>query len=59
MRNYKYRVEGDIGGFLWWGIVKFGKTKLEEEIKYENAPRNILIFYSLMMLIGFVIVKCF
>ena len=57
MRNYKFRVEADIGGFVWWGIVKFGKTKLDEETKVENAPRNIFIFYLLVIFIGFVIVR--
>jgi hypothetical protein len=59
MRNYKFKIEGNIGGFLWWGIVKFGKTELEEETKDENASRNIFVFYLLVFLISFITVKYF
>ena len=59
MRNYKFKLEGDIGGFVWWGILKLGKTKLDDEIKDENAPRNILTFYLLLGLLIFISVKLF
>ena len=59
MQNYRFKIEGDIGGFIWWIIIKFGKTKLEQEIKDENAPRNILTFYLLVGLIIFITIKLF
>ena len=35
-----WRTFRDIGGFLWWLIIKFGKTDLENEQSEKNWIRN-------------------
>jgi|JI8StandDraft_1071087.scaffolds.fasta_scaffold662697_1 hypothetical protein len=59
MNNIKFRLEAEIGGFIWWRIIKLGKTKLEEETGDDNAPRNIFVFYLLLGLLFFISFKYF
>lgn len=40
----RYKPLTDLGGFLWWIIVKFCKTELGEEQKQENWARNFTFF---------------
>jgi hypothetical protein len=47
----RYRLESDIGVFFWWIVIKFCKTKLEDEQSEANWSRNILF----LVFIGFVI----
>lgn len=37
----RYRALTDLGGFLWWLLIKFAKTDLEEEQTKNNWARNI------------------
>lgn len=43
----RYRLITDLGGFLWWVILRFCKTKLKEEQKQENWARNILFLIAI------------
>ncbi len=37
----RFQLENDIGGFLWWLLIKFRKTNLKEEQSKEKWSRNI------------------
>ena len=49
----------DIGGFLWWLLIKFCKTKLEEEQIKERWPRNIIFLLFITYLIAYITIKLF
>lgn len=53
----RYSFEAEIGGFLWWLIIKFCKTKLEDELKEENWARNILFLIVIGLIIAFFVIK--
>ena len=44
MKNSKYDWLNELGGFIFWFLIKFGKTNLKQEQSIEKAPRNIIIF---------------
>ena len=52
-------VLSDIGGFLWWLIVKFCSTDLEDEQLEKNWTRNILTLVVLGLVIGYISVNFF
>ena len=43
----------DIGGFLWWLLIKFCKTKLEDEQAEDKWARNILFLIVLGLIATF------
>ena len=47
-----------LGGFLWWFLVKFGKTKLNQEQLEEKKERNIF-FLVIIIIISFIKIKFF
>jgi len=51
MKNTRFEWLNEIGGFLFWLLIKFGKTNLEEEQSIKNVPRNILMFCLSIFLI--------
>ena len=53
----RFRLEADIGGFLWWLFIKFCKTKLEDEQKEEKWSRNIFFLIVIGLTIAFVSIK--
>ena len=55
--DMRYSFEAEIGGFLWWLIIKFCKTKLEDELKEENWARNILFLIVIGLIIAFFVIK--
>ncbi len=55
----RYKLLTDIGGFLWWLVVKFCSTKLEDEQVKEKWSRNIIVFILATYLVGFLIVQFF
>jgi hypothetical protein len=55
----RYILLTDIGGFLWWLVFKFCRTKLEDEQKAENWARNIFILIVFGVLIAIISNKFF
>jgi len=55
----RYEAFTDFGGFLWWLIIKFGKTKLEDEQTKEKWARNLFFLIILGILIAFLTIKLF
>jgi hypothetical protein len=53
----RFRLEAEIGGFLWWLLIKFCKTKLEDEQKEENWSRNIFFLIIIGLVIAFFTIK--
>lgn len=53
----RYEGLADIGGFLWWVIIKFCKSKLEEEQTKEYWARNIFFLCVVGIAIAFVSVR--
>ena len=55
----RYELFTDLGGFLWWVLIKFCKTKLEEEQTKEKWARNIIFLIVLLYLVAFLTIKVF
>jgi len=53
----RYEVFTDIGGFLWWTIIKFCKTDLKKERSKEKWSRNLFFLIILGYLIAFISIK--
>ncbi len=53
----RYELLNEIGGFIYWIIFKFCKTKLSEEQNIKNRERNIFIFIISIFILGFISVK--
>ena len=53
----RYESFHEIGGFIYWMIFKFCKTKLSEEQNIKNRERNIFIFIISIFILGFISVK--
>lgn len=51
----RYTDLADIGGFLWWLLIKFCKTNLKEEQTKSKWSRNIFVFLVFGILIGFIV----
>ena len=54
-----YEFLTDIGGFLWWLIIRFGKTELKREQKEDKWARNLLFLIVLGFVIAFLSIKIF
>lgn len=50
---------GELGGFLWWILIRFCKTELKEEQIEEKMSRNLLLLIVIGILFGIVSVKFF
>lgn len=55
----RFRLESNIGGFLWWLLIKFCKTKLEDEQAEDKWARNILFLIVLGLIATFISIKFF
>jgi len=55
----RFQLESDIGGFLWWLLIKFCKTNLKEEQSKDKWSRNIFFLIVIGTVLGFVSVKFF
>jgi len=53
----RFQLLSDIGGFIYWIIIKFCKSDLEIELAKNNWARNILIFLILFVIVMFISVK--
>jgi hypothetical protein len=49
----------DLGGFLWWLLIKFCKTKLEDEQTKEKWSRNIFFLLVIGIGLAFIVIKFF
>lgn len=47
----------NLGGFLWWLIVKLTKTNLKDEQSRDNWSRNLFFVILLFLLISFISIK--
>jgi hypothetical protein len=47
-------ISSGIGGFAWWVFIRFGTTKLDDELKEGKRPRNLLCLMALFVLITFI-----
>ena len=54
-----YEFLTDIGGFLWWSLVKFGKTDLKKEQSKEKWSRNLIFLIIVGYVIAFIVLKLF
>ena len=55
----RYELLTDLGGFLWWLLIKFCKTNLKEEQSNDKWSRNTFFFFLLGIALGFIAVKFF
>ena len=55
----RYIFVSDIGGFLWWVLIKFCKTNLADEQTEDKWSRNIFFVLILFMLTMFIATKFF
>ena len=53
----RYADLAELGGFLWWIIVKFTRTNLNDQQSKENWSRNIFFLIIIIFAIGFISVK--
>ena len=53
----RYTDLSDIGGFLWWILIKFRQTKLKEEQSNEKWARNILFLIVVVVCLGWIVSK--
>ncbi len=55
----RYELLADIGGFLWWLLIKFCSTKLKDEQTKKKWSRNIFVFIVAIYLLAFITIKIF
>ncbi len=55
----KYMLLVEIGGFLWWLLISFCKTKLKDEQDHKYSARNIFFLCIVFMMIAFIKIKFF
>lgn len=55
----RYIILSDIGGLLWWFLIRFCKTKLEDEQADGKWARNIFFLCVVGILIAFIVIKFF
>ena len=55
----RYELLTDLGGFLWWLLIKFCKTNLEKEQSKDKWSRNIFFLVAIGTVLGFIAVKFF
>jgi hypothetical protein len=48
-----------LGGFLWWVLIRFGKTKLSEEQLEEKKERNIFFLFITIFVFSIIKIKFF
>lgn len=53
----RYTDISDIGGFLWWILIKFRQTKLKEEQSNEKWARNIFFLIVVVVCLGWIVSK--
>ena len=53
----RYTDLSDIGGFLWWILIKFRQTKLKEEQSNEKWARNIFFLIAVVVCLGWIVSK--
>ena len=51
----RYKDLSDIGGFLWWILIKFKQTNLKEEQSKERWARNIIFLTVIGTFLGWFI----
>ena len=49
----------DIGGFIWWVLIKFCRTKLKNEQTKEKWSRNLIVFLITLIFSAFIANKFF
>ena len=54
---YKNRPIIELGGFLWWLLIRFGRTSLKKEQSEKYGARNILFICVLVMFCSFIKIK--
>ncbi|MEY2923247.1 MAG: hypothetical protein RL108_1873 [Bacteroidota bacterium] len=53
----RYGLFSDFGGLIWWILIKFCKTKLEDEQNKKYWARNIFVTIAFGYVLGFFCVK--
>lgn len=53
----RYTDLSDIGGFLWWILIKFRQTKLKEEQSNKKWARNIFFLIVVVVCLGWIVSK--
>ncbi len=53
----RYEFLTNIGGFLWWLTIKFGRTDLKDEQLKINWARNLFYLIVLGLIVAFVFIK--
>jgi hypothetical protein len=53
----RYEIFTDLGGFLWWLFIKFGKTDLRNEQTQKKWSRNLFFLILVGLIIAFVVLK--
>lgn len=48
-----------LGGLLWWIIIKFCKTDLQEEQGENNWARNVFFMIVIIIILSFIAIKFF
>lgn len=49
----------EIGGFLWWFFIRFGKTDLKYEQSEKYNARNVIFIFIFIMIVSFIKIKLF
>lgn len=47
----------NFGGTLWWALIRFGRTKLDDEHRNEKSARNFIFLLFICYLIAFITIK--
>jgi hypothetical protein len=55
----RYVIISDLGGFLWWLLIKFCRTNLLEEQGEDKWARNIFFLCMLGIITAIVVIKFF
>lgn len=53
----RYTDLSDIGGFLWWILIKFKQTNLKDEQSNEKWARNIFFLIVVVVCLGWIVSK--
>lgn len=53
----RYEIFSDLGGFLWWLLIKFCRSSLKEEQKPDKWARNLFFLVILGLLTAFFVLK--
>lgn len=44
----------DFGGILWWVLIKFCRTNIDDELSDKKKPRNIICLSVVIILISLI-----